>query len=153
MKKLLAIGCGGAGMFSLVVASQLRKGKFETIVLSDEPDIYCRCTSTYILSGEAEIDDAIQPESMVSDYGVKIIHEKAVKIDTAKREVLTDQGTVFAYDELVIATGARPVRPPIPGIDLPGIYTVRTSDDARRMQETARTAESVVVLGGIAGEV
>ena len=152
MKKLLAIGCGGAGMFSLVVASQLRKGKFETIVLSDEPDIYCRCTSTYILSGEAEIDDAIQPESMVSDYGVKIIHEKAVKIDTAKREVLTDQGTVFAYDELVIATGARPVRPPIPGIDLPGIYTVRTSDDARRMQETARTAESVVVIGaGVIG--
>ncbi len=139
-------------MFSLVVAGQLRKGKFETIVLSDEPDIYCRCTSTYILSGEAELDDAIQPESLVGDYGVRIVHEKAVKIDTAKREVLTEQGAVFSYDELVIATGARPVRPPIPGIDLPGIYTVRTSDDARQMQATARAAESVVVIGaGVIG--
>lgn len=152
MKKLLAIGCGGAGMFSLIVASQLRKGRFETLVLSDEPDIYCRCTSTYVLSGEAKIDDAIQPESMVADYGVKIVHEKAVKIDTAKREVTTDQGTIFSYDELVIATGARPLRPPIPGIEAADIHTVRTSDDVRKIEASAREAKSALVVGaGVIG--
>ena len=152
MKKLLAIGCGGAGMFSLIVASQLRKGKFETIVLSDEPDIYCRCTSTYILSGEAELDDAIQPESMVAEYGVKIVHEKAVKIDTTKREVTTEQGSVFPYDELVIATGARPMKPSIPGIEAETIHTVRTSDDVRRIEASARDAKSAVVIGaGVIG--
>ena len=151
-KKILAIGCGGAGMFSLVVASQLKKDKFETIALSDEQDIYCRCTSSYVLAGKAEVDDAIQPESMVADYGVNIIHEKAVAIDTQRREVTTDKGTIFPYDYLVIATGARPSKPQIPGIDGAHVYTVRTSDDVRHIQSTARTAERVLVMGaGVIG--
>jgi len=85
MKKILSIGCGGAGMFSGIVASQLRKGKFEAIALSDEADIYCRCTTPYVLTGEAQLADAIQPDSMAGDYGVKVVHEKAVKINTKKK--------------------------------------------------------------------
>jgi NADPH-dependent 2,4-dienoyl-CoA reductase/sulfur reductase-like enzyme len=151
-KKLLAIGCGGAGMFSLVVASQLRKGKFETIVLSDEPDIYCRCTSSYILSGEAELDDAIQPESMVGDYGLQIVHDKAVRIDRKRREVTTESGAVYSYDRLVIGTGARPFVPPIPGIDGARVSTVRTSDDMRHIERAAEESKSAIVIGaGVIG--
>jgi NADH dehydrogenase len=151
-KKILAIGCGGAGMFSLVVASELRKGRFETTVLSDEPDIYCRCTSSYILSGEAELDDAIQPESMVCDYGVDIVHDKAVRIDTAQQRVETESGASYPYDYLVIATGARASKPPIRGIDGKKIYTVRTSDDIRHIEETAKEAKTAVVIGaGVIG--
>jgi NADPH-dependent 2,4-dienoyl-CoA reductase/sulfur reductase-like enzyme len=151
-KKIVAIGCGGAGMFSLVVASQLRKGKFETVVLSDEPDIYCRCTSSYILSGEAELDDAIQPESMVCDYGLEIVHDKALRIDQTQQRVETESGASYPYDSLVIATGARASRPPIRGIDGKKIYTVRTSDDIRLIEETAKEAKTAVVIGaGVIG--
>jgi hypothetical protein len=76
-KNILAIGCGGAGMFSLVVASQLKKGHFTTKVLSEEENIYCRCTSTYVLSGDATLDDAIQPDSMVGDYVFLVTTEKS----------------------------------------------------------------------------
>ncbi len=151
-KNILAIGCGGAGMFSLVVASQLKKGQFTTKVLSDEENIYCRCTSTYVLSGDATLDDAIQPDSMVGDYGVEIIHEKAVAISTVKKQVTTNKGNVYPYDYLVIATGARPARPPIPGIDLPHVYSVRTSEDVRRIQNNAKKAKRVAVIGsGVIG--
>ncbi len=152
MKKILAIGCGGAGMFSLVVASQLRKGRFQTIVLSDEPDIYCRCTSPYVLSGEAEMNDAIQPESMVCDYGLTIVHEKAVKIDTDQQTVLTAAGTVYPYDELVIATGASPYKPSVKGLDGKNVHTVRTSEDVVRILKSASGAEKAVVVGaGVIG--
>ena len=106
MKKIVSIGCGGAGMFSGIVASQLKKGKFEAIALSDEADIYCRCTTPYVLTGEAKLADAIQPDSMAGDYGVKVVHEKALKINTKKKEVYTDKGNTFEYDYLVIAIGA-----------------------------------------------
>ncbi len=151
-KKLLAIGCGGAGMFSLVVASQLRKGKFETIVLSDEADIYCRCTSSYILSGEAELDDAIQPESMVGDYGLKIVHDKALRIDRKSRTVTAESGKVYPYDHLVIGTGAHPFVPPIPGIDGAKVSTVRTSDDMRHIEAAAKEAKTAIIIGaGVIG--
>lgn len=151
-KKILAIGCGGAGMFSLIVASQLKKGKFETTVLSDEKDIYCRCTTPYILEGEAALKDAIQPESMVADYGVDIVHEKAVSINTSKKQVTTETGNIVGYDYLVISTGATPFKPKIKGIDLENIFTVRTSDDVEKIQSSIKTAKSAVVIGaGVIG--
>lgn len=152
MKKILAIGCGGAGMFSLVVASQLKKGKFETKVLSDEKDIYCRCTTPYILAGEAKLKDAIQPESMVCDYGLEIVHEKAVSLNTRKKQVTTDQGNHFDYDYLVIATGATPVLPDIQGADLSSVYTIRNSDDIKNLSAAVKKAKKAVVVGaGIIG--
>lgn len=152
MKKILSIGCGGAGMFSGIVASQLRKGKFEAIALSEEADIYCRCTTPYVLTGEAELKDAIQPDSMAGDYGVKVVHEKALKINTRKKEVYTDKGNTFKYDYLVIATGASPFRPEIAGLDGKNVYTIRTSKDAECIQGCIANAKSAVVVGaGVIG--
>ncbi|EKD59057.1 MAG: FAD-dependent pyridine nucleotide-disulfide oxidoreductase [uncultured bacterium] len=152
MKKILAIGCGGAGMFSLIVASQLKKGKFQATVLSDEKDIYCRCTSPYILTGEAEIKDAIQPESMIADYGVNIVHGKAIEIDTKKRHVLMANGKIFDYDYLVIATGASPFVPKIKGLENVDYHTVRESTDVEKIMTASRKAKSTVVVGaGVIG--
>ena len=152
MKKILAIGCGGAGMFSLIVASQLKKGKFETTILSDEPDIYCRCTTPYILTNQAILQDAIQSDCMIEDYGVKVVHEKAISINTVNQQVSTNEGKHISYDYLVIATGASPFVPKIKGIDLENVYTVRTSDDIKKIQTSAEKAKSAIVIGaGVIG--
>ncbi len=152
MKKIVSIGCGGAGMFSGIVAGQLKKGKFSAIALADEKDIYCRCTTPYILTGEALMKDAIQPDSMAGDYGVEVVHQKAVSINTAKKQVTTESGNVFDYDYLVIATGASPKKPKIKGIDGKNIYTMRTSKDAESVQASMIGAKSAVVIGaGVIG--
>jgi NADPH-dependent 2,4-dienoyl-CoA reductase/sulfur reductase-like enzyme len=151
-KRLVAIGCGGAGMFSLIVASQLRKGRYETTVLSDEKDVYCRCTTPYVLTGEAELSDAIQPESMFSEYGLDIVHDKAVGIDTERRIVTTESGKAFPYDSLVIATGASPFVPPVPGADSDRVHAVRTSDDVASILRDMEGARRAVVVGaGVIG--
>lgn len=151
-KRLVAIGCGGAGMFSLIVASQLKKGSYVTTVLSDEDDVYCRCTTPYVLTGEAELEDAIQPESMFADYGLDIVHDKAVRIDTEAKTVLTGSGKTVPYDSLVIATGASPVLPPIPGADSAKVHTVRKSDDTAAILKDMKEAKRAVVIGaGVIG--
>jgi NADH oxidase (H2O2-forming) len=152
MKKILAIGCGGAGMFSLIVASQLKKGKFETTILSDEPDIYCRCTTPYILTNQALLQDAIQSDCMIEDYGVKVVHERATSIDTVKQQVSTNKGNQIDYDYLVIATGASPFLPKIQGIALENVHTVRTSKDVEEIQKSSKNAKSAIVIGaGVIG--
>ncbi|NTW45677.1 MAG: FAD-dependent oxidoreductase [Candidatus Moranbacteria bacterium] len=152
MRNLVAIGCGGAGMFSLIVANQLRKGKFTATVLSDEQDVYCRCTSPYILTGEAELADAIQPECMFADYGLTIVHDRAVRIDTRQRVVVGESGTEYPYDSLVVATGARAFVPPIPGADGARVHTVRTSEDMEHIGREAADAKHAVVIGaGVIG--
>lgn len=139
-------------MFSLIVASQLKKGKFEATVLSDEKDVYCRCTSPYVLTGEAELADAIQPECMFADYGLNIVHDRAVSVDTSRRQVVAESGKRYEYDYLVIATGASPFVPPIPGVDSDRVHTVRTSDDVGAIFADASHARSAVVVGaGIIG--
>lgn len=139
-------------MFSGIVATQLKKEKFEAIALSEEADIYCRCSTPYVLTGEAKLADAIQSDSMAGDYGVKVVHEKALKINTNKKEVYTDKGNTFEYDYLVISTGATPVSPKIKGINLEKIYTVRTSNDVEKIKATLGKAKSALVIGaGVIG--
>lgn len=85
---------------------------------------------------------------------VRIRHE-VVAIDRAARTVVvknlgTGAVSTEAYDALVLAPGASAIQPPLPGIDLPGVFTVRTIPDAQaiRARLTVRHAKRAVVVGG-----
>ncbi len=152
MKKILVIGCGGAGMFSSIVATQLRPKKFKATILSDEEDIYCRCTSPYIVNGQAKLGDAIQEESMITNFGVDLIHERAVSIDTEKKVVITNKNNFYTYDYLVIATGSRPFIPTITGLDKTKHHTVRESKDIASIEKEIEGKKSAIIIGaGVIG--
>ena len=68
-------------------------------------------------------------------------------IDTSKREVTLGDGSKIAYDRLLLATGAEPVRLPLPGMDLPHVHTLRTLADCRAIIAQAATTRSAVVMG------
>lgn len=84
---------------------------------------------------------------------------EAVKLDRAGKTVYaknhnTGADETYTYDKLVIATGARPVKPPIPGIDLENIFTLRDPDDADRIKEAVATGEikrACIIGGGAIG--
>src|ERR1039458_8430985 len=76
-------------------------------------------------------------------------------IDRERREVearnlRTGVVTRERYDALVLSPGAVPIRPPLPGIDLPGIFVLRSIPDSRLIRSwiTERSAQSAVVVGG-----
>ncbi len=83
------------------------------------------------------------------------LHHEAVKIDPADkvvrvRQTETGEHSAIPYDALVLSPGAAPIRPPLPGIDLPGIFGVRTIPDSNRIRQwiDERKAKSAVVVGG-----
>src|SRR5262249_32678591 len=72
---------------------------------------------------------------------------RVTRVDTARRLVHTDAGTILHYRQLLIATGASPARLRLPGSDLPGILTLRTAEDARAIDDAARAGKRCVVVG------
>src|SRR5271157_4735921 len=137
-ERLLVIGGLAAGMSAASAAKRIRP-QMDVIVLERSPFIsYGACSIPYYIS--EEIKDyrdliAITPEKAEAERGllVRTLHE-AMAIDPGGREVLVrspdkTMGTRIAFDRLVIATGAVPIRPPLPGIDLKNIFVLRTLED------------------------
>jgi len=66
------------------------------------------------------------------------------------RDLRTGETRTEPYDVLVLSPGAAPIRPPLPGVDLPGVFAVRTIPDSRRIRSwiAERSAKTAVVVGG-----
>ena len=77
---------------------------------------------------------------------VTAIHRDAREIEVC--DLRSGRTRRERYDALVLSPGAQAVRPPLPGIDLPGIYVVRTIPDTRRIREALVGASRAVVIGG-----
>jgi len=83
-----------------------------------------------------------------------ILGDAVVSVHPAEHQVRTASGRKVAYDKLLLATGGKPIVPPIPGTDARGVFTFTCYDDARRVDEwlkTEPTREAVVLGGGMIG--
>jgi len=73
---------------------------------------------------------------------------RASRINRASHSVTLEDGQVLRYEKLLLATGGRAKRLPIPGNDLAGVFTLRTIEDANAIREAAGSAKQALVLGG-----
>jgi 3-phenylpropionate/trans-cinnamate dioxygenase ferredoxin reductase subunit len=105
--------------------------------------------SKQYLRGEVAIDSAFLRSSdfYASNNIETMLGISARSVDPKENVVELANGERVAYDKLLIATGGRNRRPPIPGIDLPGVYELRTLADADRIRAVAQPGKSVVVVG------
>ncbi|MER7742352.1 FAD-dependent oxidoreductase [Streptomyces sp. NPDC096538] len=163
-ERLVVIGGDAAGMSA---ASQARrmKGSDELEIVAFERGhftSYSACGIPYWVGGDVEDRDELiartPEEHRARDIDVRLRTE-VTEIDLDRGRVRArdlESGTEAwtSYDKLVIATGARPVRPELPGIDAPGVHGVQTLDDGQALLDTlARTGgrRAVVVGAGYIG--
>jgi 3-phenylpropionate/trans-cinnamate dioxygenase ferredoxin reductase component len=143
----------GAGQAALECAASLRKGGYagSIVMLGEEPHLpYQRppLSKAYLLG------DMDAPRLLFRnlDYfeANNIVLTTSAHVDEIDRESLTvtdEQGLVYHYTDLVIATGAR-VRPlPVQGSDLAGVYYLRTLDDVDRIEAAMAGVQNVAVIG------
>lgn len=147
--KHLILGNGPAGV---VAAETLRRAapKDEIVMVgSEDAPPYSRMAIPYLL--EENIDESGTYLRKTSGYfdsiRVRELRGRAVSLDTQARRVLFADGHFEDYDRLLIATGSHPVRPPIPGIDLPQVQTCWTLEDARAIAQLAKPGSKVLQLG------
>ncbi|MFD8827952.1 FAD-dependent oxidoreductase [Streptomyces sp. NPDC059605] len=163
-ERLVIIGGDAAGMSAASQARRLRgPGELEIVAFERGPfTSYSACGIPYWVGGDvAERDDLVArtpEEHRARDIDLRTRTE-VTEIDVAGRRVRAqDLGTGEAYwtgfDKLVIATGARPVRPALPGMDAPGVHGVQTLDDGQALLDSLDRApgrRAVVVGAGYIG--
>ncbi|WP_430378064.1 FAD-dependent oxidoreductase [Streptomyces sp. B1-3] len=163
-ERLVVVGGDAAGMSA---ASQARrmKGPDELEIVAFERGhftSYSACGIPYWVGGDVEERDQLIARTPQEhrDRGIDLrLRTEVVAIDVDRQRVRArDLGSGdeswTSYDKLVIATGARPIRPDMPGVDAEGVHGVQTLDDGQALIDTlARTRgrRAVVVGAGYIG--
>ena len=159
--RLLIIGGSDAGISAGLRARELDPACDVTVVLADRYPNYSICGLPFYLSGETPDWHALAHRTAddLTREGIHLLLEHTAQaIDPANHRVtVVDRGgqaCQLAFDRLVIATGAVPVRPPIAGLDLPGVFLLRSMEDSFALHEYLETRaprSSVIVGGGYIG--
>ena len=148
---LIIIGKGMAATRLVDELSQRSLGRYSIAVIGAEPRLaYNRVLLSPLLAGEiAAPDIELKPAAWWQARGVSTLYGRAVSsIDRAAKTVTLEDGLSLPYARLVLATGSRPLKPPFPGIDLPGVATFRDTADVDLLRAHAERGSRIVVIGG-----
>lgn len=149
---LVVIGNGMAGMRTVEELLKHETGRnYRITVFGAEPHVnYNRIMLSSVLAGDKNLDEiVINPREWYDENGIRLIAGDAVvEIDRERRTIVSASGLRVSYDRVLIATGSKPLAPPIPGLTLPGVCAFRDIADVDKMLEAARTRKRAVVIGG-----
>jgi NADPH-dependent 2,4-dienoyl-CoA reductase/sulfur reductase-like enzyme len=157
-ERLIVIGGDAAGMSAASQAKKLRKDGLDVVAFERTHHVsYSACGIPYWAAGDVDDgeDLVVRTPEEHRKRGIDLrMRTEVIDIDLDRREVGArelDSGRTYrlGFDHLVVATGAEPVRPSLPGVDAEGIYGVQTLDDgAAVIDAMERKPEHVVVVGG-----
>ncbi|OYU68978.1 MAG: ferredoxin reductase [Alphaproteobacteria bacterium PA2] len=148
---IVIIGAGHAGG---TAAALLRQYDFQgpITMIGEEPiPPYQRPPlSKAWLKGEADADSlALKPLEFYGENNIDFRPNVRVEaINRADKTVALSDGSTLAYDVAILATGARPIRLPIPGADLDGVLELRTAADAEALKSALGPGRTVAIVGG-----
>jgi nitrite reductase (NADH) large subunit len=157
-QRLVVIGNGMAGARTVEeILARGGKSMFDITMLGEEPyGNYNRILLSNIMTGAQDPTDIfLNTLPWYTDNGVKLhAGTRAFRIERVARRVFGAGGVIEPYDKLVIATGSKPLIPPITNMTLPdgtlrdGVFAFRTLDDCDAIVARAKKSKRVVVLGG-----
>jgi nitrite reductase (NADH) large subunit len=154
-QRLVMIGNGMAGMRVIEELLRLAPEVYEiTVFGAEDVGNYNRILLSPVLAGEKTMAEImLHAPEWYAEQGITLhLGEPVTAIDRIHRTVTSAAGRVVPYDRLLIATGSRANRLPIPGADLPGVLAFRDVRDVHEMQNAARgEGEAVVIGGGLLG--
>jgi len=136
----------------VVAAEQLRKldPLANIMIIGSEPEPpYSRMAIPYYLTDKIDESGTYlrKADQHYSTRDITVIQQRVTQIDGAMNTVVTENGDRYRYDKLLLATGASPSVPPVPGIDLPGVHNCWTLEDAREIVRLAKPGASVLLMG------
>ncbi|MEO7855285.1 MAG: FAD-dependent oxidoreductase [Rubrivivax sp.] len=147
---IVIVGGGAAGN---AAAEMLRRegygGKITMLSADDSPPCDRPNLSKNYLAGTAPEEwIALRSAQFYAEQKIDLrLNTRVAAIDTTKRQLRLEDGSAVGYDALLLATGADPIRLPIPGADLPHVHTLRTWSDSRALIARAAKARRAVVIG------
>ena len=142
----------GAGPAGVVAAETLHKAYpgAEIVIIGEEPEPpYSRMAIPYVLTGmiEEQGTHLRKSDGHFDRNGITLVEGRVASVSPDAKSLTLEDGSSRSYDKLLLATGASPVKPPIPGLDLPGVHHCWTLEDSRKIAELAGAHAKVVLVG------
>ncbi len=145
----LILGAGPAGVVAAETLRKLDRSATITLIGAEPEPPYSRMAIPYLLSDH--IDERGTYLRKQQDYfdslKVEVVRDRAQSVDVEAKKVQLAGGANPGYDKLLVATGARPITPPIPGIEHPKVTSCWTLEDARTITAGVKPGAKVVLIG------
>ncbi len=148
--RVVIVGGGAAGF---AAAEMLRRQDYSgsIVMLSSEaaaPVDRPNLSKDYLAGSAPEDWLPLRPDDFYADAAIDLrLNAEVASIDSKATAVVLAGGATVAYDRLLLATGAEPVRLPIPGADLPHVHVLRSLADCRAIIASANGARRAIVIG------
>ena len=142
----------GAGPSGVVAAETLRKAdpSVDVVLIGDEPEPpYSRMAIPYYLTGKVDETGTYlrKTDGHYDAKGILYLEGRVASIDVDAGKVVLEDGSSQDYSKLLICTGASPIKPPVEGLDSPGVHHCWTLEDARQIIGVAHEGADVVLIG------
>lgn len=153
--KYCIIGNSAAAVGAVEAIRSVDGGSPITVVSREPYYAYSRPMIPRFLAGKIS-EEAMyyRGEAFYRKHGVTLLlGREALNVDVEKRQVRLDDGTRLEYDRLLLATGSKPAIPPVEGLNLPGVSTFTTWEDAWRLRRLVEegASKALIVGGGLIG--
>jgi NAD(P)H-nitrite reductase large subunit len=149
MNHHVILGAGPAGVIAAETIRQHAPNDRITLIGDEVEPPYSRMAIPYLLMGN--IDERGTYLRKDANHFVRLnvaqVNARALSVDGQAKTIQLSNGSVLQFDKLLIATGSRPVRPPIPGLDSPQVHPCWTLEDARAIMALAKPGARVVQMG------
>lgn len=145
--KYAIVGDGIAGVSAIEAIRRIDRAGSITLVSREKEGPYARCLLADVVAGQRP-DMSLRPTQFLRDLGVEVLQgAEAVELNPGQKTLTLDDGRVRTFDRLLLATGSRPVFPPVRGIDLTGVFGLRTWQDARQIADRVENARHAAIVG------
>ncbi|MBD3246671.1 MAG: pyridine nucleotide-disulfide oxidoreductase [Candidatus Omnitrophica bacterium] len=150
--EIVILGAGPAGMVSAVTARKYYPKKKITMLKNVAHGVV-PCGIPYMFSSLSCPEDNKLSTSPLAEKQIEVCCDAVVRIDRDEKAVHTESGSTYSYEKLILAVGADPVVPPIPGVNKDGIYSIHKDLEYLRkiIDETRQVKEVLIVGGGFIG--
>nr|HPN72432.1 FAD-dependent oxidoreductase [Candidatus Omnitrophota bacterium] len=145
---VLIIGAGPSGMVTALTACKYYPDKKITVIRSIEKGVV-PCGIPYMFFSLKDPEENKVGVQALEAKGVKVVCDEVLKIDRKNKKVITGKGNEYGYEKLVIATGSKPIKPPIPGIDKKGVYfAYKDMNYLKTAVADMKLKKKILILGG-----
>ncbi len=147
--KHVIVGAGPAGVVAAETLRKLQPDADITLVGEESEAPYSRMALPYFLSKQIA-EEGTHLRKGADHFGqqrITVRQERVMAVNRGQNTVSLSGGSELPYDKLLLATGSRPVAPPIPGMDLPGIFSCWTLADARNIAARSKPGAKVLLMG------
>jgi nitrite reductase (NADH) large subunit len=150
MTRYVIVGNGVAGTTAAEEIRKLDETGSITIVSDEDVPFYYRIRLPEILADEVPEQKIIAKNvEWFKEHSIDLYLQTTVsEIDANSKTLLTQKGEKIDYDKLLLANGSHSFIPPIPGSDLPGVFALRSIQDARDIRKWAETSSQIILIGG-----